>query len=56
VNGVVTAPDPAAVAAGIDRVFALGTARLAEMGDEGHSRVSGITWDHVIDTLSGGLS
>jgi glycosyltransferase involved in cell wall biosynthesis len=55
VNGVVTAPDPLSVAAGIDRVFALPGARLAEMGAEGHGRVSGITWDHVIDTLTEGL-
>jgi glycosyltransferase involved in cell wall biosynthesis len=55
VNGVVTAPDPDAVAAGIDRMFALPDARLAEMGEEGHDRVSGITWDHVIDTLTEGL-
>jgi glycosyltransferase involved in cell wall biosynthesis len=56
VNGVVTAPDPEAVAAGIDRVYALPEARLAEMGEEGHGRVSGITWDHVIDRLTEGLS
>ena len=47
--------DPAAVAAGIDRVFALPGAGLAQMGEEGHGRVVGITWDHVIDTLTEGL-
>ena len=52
VNGFVTAPDPLAMAAGIDRVFALPETRLAEMGEEGHGRVAGITWDHVIDTLT----
>jgi glycosyltransferase involved in cell wall biosynthesis len=52
VNGVVTAPDPESVAAGIDRVFALPDARLAEMGADGHGRVSGITWDQVIDALT----
>ena len=45
-----------AVAAGIDRVFALPEARLAEMGAAGHARVSGITWDHVIDTLTESLA
>jgi glycosyltransferase involved in cell wall biosynthesis len=55
-NGFVTAPDPEAVAAGIDRVFALPEARLAEMGAAGHGRVSGITWDHVIDTLTESLA
>jgi glycosyltransferase involved in cell wall biosynthesis len=55
-NGVVTAPDPEAVAAGIDRVFALPEARLEEMGAAGHARVSGITWDHVIDTLTESLA
>jgi glycosyltransferase involved in cell wall biosynthesis len=56
VNGFVTAPDPEAVAAGVDRVFALSEARLAEMGEEGHGRVSGITWDRVIDTLTESLA
>jgi glycosyltransferase involved in cell wall biosynthesis len=56
VNGIVTAPDPEAVAAGVDRVLALPEARLAEMGTEGHGRVSGITWDHVVDTLTEGLA
>jgi glycosyltransferase involved in cell wall biosynthesis len=55
VNGFVTEPDPVAVAAGIDRLFELPESRLAELGEEGHARVSGITWDHVIDTLTGCL-
>jgi glycosyltransferase involved in cell wall biosynthesis len=52
VNGFVTGPEPEAVAAGIDRIFALPDPRLAEMGEEGHGRVAGITWAHVIDTLT----
>jgi glycosyltransferase involved in cell wall biosynthesis len=56
VNGFVVAPDPGTVAAGIDQVFALPVARLAEMGEEGQGRVAGITWDHVIDTLTEGLA
>jgi glycosyltransferase involved in cell wall biosynthesis len=52
VNGIVAAPDPEAVAAGIDRVFALPQTQLREGGEEGRGRVSGITWDHVIDTLT----
>jgi glycosyltransferase involved in cell wall biosynthesis len=55
VNGFVAAPEPASVASAIDRIYALGGARLLEMGEEGRSRVSGITWDHVIDTLTAGL-
>jgi len=54
-SGVVTEPSPEAVAEGIDRVFALPEARLSEMGDEGRRRVAGITWDHVIDTLTASL-
>lgn len=54
-NGVVTAPEADAIAAGIDRLFALPEARLREMGEAGRGRVAGITWDHVIDTLTAGL-
>ncbi len=55
VNGLVAPPEPEAIAAAIDRVFALPEGRLAEMGAEGRGRVEGITWDHVIDTLTGSL-
>jgi glycosyltransferase involved in cell wall biosynthesis len=54
-SGIVTEPSPEAVAEGIDRVFALPEARLAEMGEEGRRRVAGISWDHVIDTLTASL-
>jgi glycosyltransferase involved in cell wall biosynthesis len=56
INGCVSAPEPAAVAAAIDRIFELGEGRLLEMGGEGRRRVSGITWDQVIDTLTAGLA
>jgi hypothetical protein len=52
-SGVVTEPSPEA-GRGIDR-FALPEARLSEMGEEGRRRVAGITWDHVIDTLTASL-
>jgi glycosyltransferase involved in cell wall biosynthesis len=51
-TGVVTAPEPEAIAAGIDRLWALPPARLREMGEAGRARVAGITWDHVIDRLT----
>jgi len=54
-TGVVTAPDPEAIADGIDRLFALPRARLSEMGAAGQVRVKGITWDRVIDTLTASL-
>lgn len=54
-NGIVTEPQPEAIAAGIDRLFALPESRLREMGQAGHARVNDITWDHVIDTLTAGL-
>ena len=55
VSGFVTAPDPEAVAAGIDQVFDVSGTRLREMGEEGCRRVSGIPWDHVIDALTESL-
>jgi glycosyltransferase involved in cell wall biosynthesis len=51
-TGVVTAPEPEAIAAGIDRLWALPPPRLREMGEDGRARVAGITWDHVIDRLT----
>ncbi len=51
-NGLVVAPDPDAVADGIDRLLASPESRLREMGEEGHRRVRDITWDHVIDRLT----
>jgi glycosyltransferase involved in cell wall biosynthesis len=54
-NGLVTEPTPEALAAGIDALWSLSTARLAEMGEAGHARVRDITWDRVIDALTEGL-
>jgi len=51
-TGIVTPPDPEALAAGIDRLFESPLARLREMGEQGRRRVEGISWDHVIDHLT----
>jgi glycosyltransferase involved in cell wall biosynthesis len=56
VTGLVAEPDPEALAAAVDRLWELPPARLEEMGQAGRERVAGITWDHVIDTLTEGLS
>ncbi|MFI5182754.1 MAG: glycosyltransferase family 4 protein [Vicinamibacteria bacterium] len=55
VNGVVTAPDPDAIAAGIDRLWEAPEGRLREMGEAGRARVREITWDRVIDRLTESL-
>jgi glycosyltransferase involved in cell wall biosynthesis len=52
VNGCVSAPDPEALAGAIDRIFSLPDTRLRDMGEEGHRRVSHITWDRVVDRLT----
>ena len=50
VTGLVSLPEPAAVAASIKRLMS--DRALAErLGTAGRARVSGITWDHVVDTL-----
>jgi glycosyltransferase involved in cell wall biosynthesis len=54
-TGLVTEPTPEALADGIDRLWNLPEARLADMGAAGRQRVEGITWDHVIDRLTEGL-
>jgi glycosyltransferase involved in cell wall biosynthesis len=54
-TGAVAEPDPEALAATIDALWQLPPARLGEMGAAGQQRVAGITWDHVIDTLTEGL-
>jgi glycosyltransferase involved in cell wall biosynthesis len=54
-TGLVTPPTPEAIADGIDRLWALPEARLREMGEAGRQRVTGITWDHVIDRLTESL-
>ncbi|HEX6737255.1 MAG TPA: glycosyltransferase family 4 protein [Vicinamibacteria bacterium] len=55
-TGVIAAPEPEAIAAAIDRLWALPPARLREMGEAGHARVKDISWDHVIDRLTEGLA
>jgi glycosyltransferase involved in cell wall biosynthesis len=54
-TGLVSAPDPAAVADAMDRLWSAPEARLREMGEAGHARVRDINWDHVIDRLTEGL-
>ncbi len=51
-TGVVTAPDPEAIAAGIDRLWDLSDSQLKALGDAGYERVKDITWDAVIDQLT----
>jgi glycosyltransferase involved in cell wall biosynthesis len=51
-NGLVTAARPDAIADGIDRLFAAPPASLREMGESGHARVRGITWDRVVECLT----
>jgi len=51
-TGVVAAPEPAAVAEAIDRIWALPESRVREMGAAGRARVDHINWDHVIDRLT----
>jgi glycosyltransferase involved in cell wall biosynthesis len=55
-TGVVTAPDPDALAAAIDDLWQWPERRLREMGAAGRARVAGITWDGVIDRLTRTLS
>jgi glycosyltransferase involved in cell wall biosynthesis len=55
-TGLVAEPSPESLAAAIDALWALPPARLREMGAAGRQRVGGITWDHVIDTLTEGLA
>jgi glycosyltransferase involved in cell wall biosynthesis len=52
VSGFVSDPEVEALAHAVDRLWSLPEARLREMGDEGHRRVSHISWDRVIDALT----
>jgi glycosyltransferase involved in cell wall biosynthesis len=52
VSGFVAAPEPEALAEGIDRLTALPEARLREMGEEGRVRVAHLSWDTVVDRLT----
>jgi glycosyltransferase involved in cell wall biosynthesis len=55
VNGWVAEPEAGAVAAAIDALWSTPGPRLREMGEEGFTRVAGITWDSVIDRLTESL-
>jgi glycosyltransferase involved in cell wall biosynthesis len=55
-TGLVAEPSPEAVAAAIDRLWALPQATLAAMGDAGRERVAGISWERVVDALTEGLA
>jgi glycosyltransferase involved in cell wall biosynthesis len=54
-TGAVAEPDPEAIAAAIDALWAQPVSRLREMGEAGRARVEDITWDHVIDRLTESL-
>ena len=55
VTSVTNARRARRLAAAIDALWPLAPARLVAMGHAGRERVAGITWDHVIDTLTEGL-
>ena len=55
-TGVVARPEPEALGDGIARLYAADERRLRAMGDAGHARVAGISWDRVVDTLTEGAS
>lgn len=52
VSGIVAAPEAAALAQAIDRLWTRPEARLRDMGEAGFARVRDISWDHVIDRLT----
>jgi glycosyltransferase involved in cell wall biosynthesis len=55
VNGLITAPDPAAIAQAVRQLVA--DERLAaRLGDAGHERARGITWDSVVERLVGAVA
>jgi glycosyltransferase involved in cell wall biosynthesis len=54
VTGLVTPPEPAAVARSITRLMA-NPDEAARLGTTGRERVEGITWDQVVDTLLEGI-
>jgi glycosyltransferase involved in cell wall biosynthesis len=51
-SGFVAAPEPAALAAAIDRLWSLPEPRLREMGEDAARRVASITWETVVDRLT----
>jgi glycosyltransferase involved in cell wall biosynthesis len=54
VNGLVTAPDPEALGAAIDRLAAH-RREARRMGGEGQRRARSITWQAVVDAMLDGL-
>ena len=50
VNGFVSRPQPAAIAARLD-ALAADAALAARLGAAGPARVAGITWERVMDAL-----
>ena len=51
-SGFVAAPEPAALADAIDRLWSLPVPRLREMGEDAARRVASITWQTVVDRLT----
>ena len=51
-SGFVAAPEPAALADAIDRLWSLPEPRLREMGEDAARRVASITWETVVDRLT----
>jgi glycosyltransferase involved in cell wall biosynthesis len=54
-TGLVAPPTPEALAAAIDQIREMSPTALRSMGEAGFARVAEISWDHVIDRLTGGL-
>lgn len=51
-SGLVAAPEPAALADAIDRLWEAGEPRLRELGENAARRVASISWDAVVDRLT----
>ena len=51
-TGVVAEPDPESLAEAIDTLWSWPESRRRDMGEAGHARVAGISWDRVIDVLT----
>jgi glycosyltransferase involved in cell wall biosynthesis len=51
-SGIVTAPEPAALAEAIDRLWGLSEKQLREMGENAAGRVASINWETVVDRLT----
>ena len=53
-NGLVVEPQAEAIAAAVESLFT-NRERAREMGEQGQPKVSGIGWDHVIESLTAPL-